>query len=265
MNPIGWWPGAREPSREDLIEERYRLRRLVLDLVPAGYKKVLTSFYRCQTPEETADWLFQAIQGILELSRPDSLDIRWIDQPRVYCPLCGRGTTALYEQRYAYPEGLERHLYGRSRVPACPVVEVAHAAAREYWRSRFAAQVEEQRQQEADYLRVRRRDEVSYIVSMGGDPLLSDEYVYDDVRDAEGLSWAEARLKVLGFNLIEEGRTRQYIWEDDAVWAIADPRGPVLIFVCEAYHSLREGWICPGRAGSEWSRDRSAGFRSRPS
>lgn len=249
MNPIGWWPGAREPSREDLIEERYRLRRLVLDLVPPSYKDVLTSFYRCQTPEETARWLFKSIKDILELSRPDSLDIRWIDQPRVYCPLCGSGTTALYERGYAYPEGLERHLEGKSNVHACPVVEVAHSAAREYWQSRFADEVEAQRREEMERLLARRRDEVSYIVSLGGDPLLSDEYVYHDVRDAESLLWAEARLKQLGFLLIEEGTTKRYEWEDDSVWAIADPRrsGSITILIYEKPLPKRPRSVRPGR------------------
>lgn len=246
---MGWWPGSREPSREDLIEERYRLRRLVLDLVPPGYKDVLTSFYRCETPEEAALWLFKSIKDVLELSRPDSLDIRWIDQPRVYCPLCGSGTTALYEEGYAYPEGLERHLEGRSNVHACPVVEVAHSAARDFWESRFADEVEAQRREEQVRLLTRRRDEVSYIVSLAGVPLLSDEYVDGDGRDAEGLTWAGERLKVLGFNLIEEDRTKQFVWEDDSVWAIADPRrsGSITILIYKKPLPKRPRSVRPGR------------------
>ena len=270
MRMYGWFTGAREPTREELLEERYRLRRLVLDLVPSEYREILTSFYRCSTPEDTSRWRHHMVQQVLDRARPETLDIRWTDQPRVYCPLCGSGTTALYEEGYAYPEGLERHLEGRSNIYTCPVVEVASSAAQHSWHSRFADQVKAEEREESERVAVRRIQELTYVVSLGGMPVLCDEHVYGDGRDTDELLWANERLMQLGFISTEKDRTRQFVWEDERVWAIADPRrrGAISILIYKKPlpkrpRSVRAGQHLPIRfeLPDRWKNDLPAKFK----
>jgi hypothetical protein len=131
-----------------------------------------------------------------------------------------------YDEGFALPEGLRRHLEGwGSNIRQCSVMEIAMKRARDRFNDEFSAQEEAEWIQKQEYLERRRKTEQLYLVRLGGPPQLVEESVFSGcARDSEGLEWADARLTSLGFSMVEEDRVRRYELDLEDVYVLADPR-----------------------------------------
>jgi len=107
---------AMDPER--LERELYVARRTIVEISPEPVRDLFRSAILCGSIREATDWERRAIDAVLVMAEP--VDNGLADH--AYCPLCGRGSSAPYSGGFVYPEGLTRHLEGRS-ARRCPVME----------------------------------------------------------------------------------------------------------------------------------------------
>jgi hypothetical protein len=123
-----------EQKIRNLESELYVARRVIIHLMPERGRKILMSYYDCESLQETYGWKDKIAEQLVEMAEP-------IGPPyaeRAYCPLCGEGSSSGRDQGYSIPLGLTRHLTGWGRSYECKVVAAASALARSHWEDKFS-------------------------------------------------------------------------------------------------------------------------------
>lgn len=206
----------RDARIRKLEDELFVARQTVLSLVPAPFRSLLDSYHQPLTRGSAYGWRHMVVEKILEgtvplgdEARPDLFGFR------ACCPLCGRGSQSPYQEGFAYPEGLRRHLIGFGRTHQCSVMETVMALARESWNRQFApgeaAELTLKSQEEG----ARRSTETLFMLGPKESPVLADERLYwGKARVTDGadfsLKWAEQRLFGLGFQVVLDDRKKSY-------------------------------------------------------
>jgi hypothetical protein len=150
----------------------------------------------------------------------------FLEHDRAYCPLCGAGNSGPYEDGFALPEGLRRHIVGWGNMRRCPVFEAAYRLAQDAWDRKFKEGEESAEEERQARISQRMQSETLYAVTPGEEAVLIDDrgYEWRPARDEVGLRWAEQRLSDLGFRIHVNGRVKSYIYEEDDLVVYADPR-----------------------------------------
>jgi hypothetical protein len=210
---------------QQLEEELYKVRRIVLSLLPDDLHRELTTYLRCESREQTHRWESDVVSRLIgrAVIIPEDGSYSW--QERAYCPLCGSGGSAPYTTGFIVPEGLRRHLTGWST--RCSVMEVTMALAREHWHSQFAEQEAHEASERAASIATRKRTEHLYDFGSSYGPRFINERIRDHtkVRDAESLEWARQRLLSLGFAEKREGQIISFAISVNDLIVFADLRG----------------------------------------
>ena len=235
---------ARDLSAEAirrLEDELFEARHAVLELMAPAVRKVLDSHYHCVTIEDTEWWMEDVCDDLVELA--DVLPpVPYYFGKRGNCPLCGDGPDSPYDKGFALPEGLRMHLQGKGKARQCSAMKAAAGLARSYWDREFHPRWSPEREAMQVKLKLRRTKEVQYMVSPYVVPRLLDEGLYPgQVRSAENLVWAEARLLELGFLSSTKTKVRAYIRETSNAIAYADPRQTGAISFAVLLKPIQEG------------------------
>ena len=219
-----WW--SPEDRIRRLEEELYSARRTITSLLPDSTRRLVSSYYDCETRDKSREWEADVVDKIIEsasiLDRSDGSF--W--GPRAYCPLCGAGSSSPYDRGFTVPEGLRRHLTGWGNTGACDVLDAALQLARNYWEPRFQ-KAEAAAESERQALLVDRRTrERLFLLGPSRPPLLVDEDIgYNcEPRDDASLRWAVDRLAALKFAEIVENRIHSYVRDAGEYIVYADPR-----------------------------------------
>lgn len=228
------WPTANDPRVTRLDQRLREARQAVVDLLREPFRAHVEARYQCRTRREGRDWerklVALGVKSATILSREEGSYV----EPRAYCPLCEAGSSAAYARGFAHPEGLRRHLAGEFRVHQCKVTTTLFWMARGDWEDTFREAEEAAAAAGAERRTQRAAVEPLYRTRADGAALLCDEGLgYDGrPRDGEGLNWADARLRTLGFEPTTEDRVTEYRREIDGYTVHADPRrAGRLIFV----------------------------------
>jgi hypothetical protein len=219
------YPAPTTPDEQKikrLEDELERARWDIIDLMPEKRRKILMSFFHCESRDDTYRWEGKITEELIG-------EAEVIGSPfgdRAYCPLCGDGSSSGYERGYSIPVGLTRHLTGWGRTRECAVVRAASAIARDYWNKKFSPTEREQEAKNADLLAKRKASEMLFLADPSGQPKLFDERLHfgNESRDKEEMTWAEKRLSDLHFRVLTVDRVRSYVDERDEIFVYADPR-----------------------------------------
>ncbi|MDY0260059.1 MAG: hypothetical protein RBR41_10405 [Desulfovibrio sp.] len=218
------WESTAEQTIERLQNELLTARYVILHLMPENLHKLLTSYYNCKSREDTYHWENLIAEKLLEYVEIIPYHPVY-GRERAYCPLCGEGSDAPYEEGYALPEGLRRHIAGEGNTKKCPVVEQIRHLAVDHWDRMFAEKERLEREESAKVLEARRANETLYIVSPHENSKLIDEigWGWAPHRDSEQLQWAESRLHELGVKKVVADRVVSYIYEEGELCIYANP------------------------------------------
>ncbi len=119
----------------ELYQARWAL--ITLNLIPDEARKLLRSFYRCESGEQTYQWKQDVVDGIAALTKPALDDDLFDAREHAFCPLCGGGSNSPYYRGFTQ-EGLRRHLLGwGNRSNECDVMSSAMSLAHEHWHEKF--------------------------------------------------------------------------------------------------------------------------------
>lgn len=217
--------GTPEEQIKKLEQELCSARYAILGLAPAAYRQVLTSYYHCNDRSESYHWLGSVAEQIIETVEPLPDEKESFFGARAYCPLCGEGTSSAYERGYALPEGLRRHLTGWGKSQICAVMEAAHQLALDHFHDEFSADDEAHRLEQQKRKNERMQSEILIRTGPTSEPELLDETGYFG-EPRNKIEWikAESRLVELGFQMSEEERVRQYVFDAEGYGVYADPR-----------------------------------------
>lgn len=221
----------RDARIKRLEDELLEARRLVVDMTPDPFPKLLMGYYHCENREAGTRWARELAEKIVELAKP--VEGTW--NASAFCPLCGDGSSSPYTQGYTLPEGLRRHLAGWGNTSKCQVMEIVNAMAIERFNEKFAAAEAAVEKAEQDRRKERFATEQLYLIDPNVPPILIDEgmYSWDCLRTADGegsdgIRWAEERLVGMGFQKVMDGRTLSYVKRHQNAKgefvAYADPR-----------------------------------------
>src|SRR5690606_21922357 len=107
--------------RSDLWMARYTL----LNRAPASFHRLLSSYLDCESREATYGWLDAIAAEVIEAAELLPASHPEWGSVRAMCPICGEGANSYYEQGFAFPEGLRRHLVGYGRTQQCVFTDAA--------------------------------------------------------------------------------------------------------------------------------------------
>ncbi len=200
----------------ELEIDLYRAWQTILKLLPEHFSDILESSRNCQSHDEAIQWSYMIIDKLLELTQPFQDGA----EDRAYCPLCGDGSSSSFRTGYAYPEGLRRHLSGDGRACECFVFHFARKLA-----IRRFTSVDQRTAKIKKELENRRLMEDTFRIEPLRAPKVLDEDKFNSARSPERLSWAENRLKELGFEIHYSARVKSYTQQHGAFVVFADPRG----------------------------------------
>lgn len=211
-----------EQTINRLQDELSTARYVILHLMPENLQRMLTSYYYCESREDTYQWENMIAENLLEYVEIIPYHPEY-ERERAYCPLCGEGSDN--GKGYALPEGLRRHVAGEGNTKKCPVVEQVRHLARAYWDSKFAEKERLEREESAKVLESRRANETLFVVSPHEKAKLIDEiaWPWDPHRNSEQLQWAESRLQELGVKKVVTNRVVSYLYEDGELCIYANP------------------------------------------
>jgi hypothetical protein len=225
-----------------LENELFFAYQLVMSLIPQDFKKVLDTYYSCESVEATYQWEREAIEEIIKGAKILGKDQGSYFEPRAYCPLCGDGSTSPYDHGFAIPEGLRRHLgvWGGNR--RCEVIHLVSRYARNYWDKKFRSQVEVQQKEKAQEEELRRRTETLFQIEPNSEPVLLDTgNMFRPGRSKDGITWAEKRIEDLGFTTNVAGNTKSYTDTRESIVVYADPTsGGIISFRAYSYPFKRK-------------------------
>ncbi|WAB92725.1 hypothetical protein OSS47_01690 [Pseudomonas citronellolis] len=217
-------------SDKDKIIDRLRddlwmLRSNLIHLLPYETVQILSSYHGCLSRKDTYQWLDQISEKIIAYAQPlETKASGW--GSRANCPLCGRGADSPYQEGFALPEGLRRHLVGYGNTHQCLFTEVAEYLARDHWRDKFAESERLEREAEQKELVERRSKEALYQLDpFDGGHLLDEGISYGEKpRHAEDLDWAESRLHFLGMEKKINGNIQSWVDDRETFVVYADVR-----------------------------------------
>ncbi len=222
-----------EPVDEAIRQLEWKLRRareLILKLMPKEIQEILSSYGSCQSREESRRWQHTVVDRILLLAEelPQRGMADW--ERFAYCPLCGLGSESRYQTGYKLPEGLRRHLVGYGSSRQCEVLEAAEELAHNSWDITFReydmAEAEKYLPPSQSVIALRKKVGPLFLTAPDLAPQLIDEGLgFGTItRDADGMKWAEQRLKELGFEIAREGNVKTYRSDRGDFVVYADPR-----------------------------------------
>lgn len=215
-----------EEKNTQLEWKLYQARETILILMPEGVQEILRSYRSCASRDDANQWNHTVVEKIISLAE-ELPSPRVVGLPRfAKCPLCGSGSMAAYQPGFTLPEGLRRHLVGWGNARQCGVFHAVSALARDCWNNKFSAAEEAEADNAQARTALRKRLEVLYRVAPDLEPRLIDDGLdYGAIpRDADGMKWADERLKVLGFEIVREGAVKSYLSERGDFVVYADPR-----------------------------------------
>ncbi|RJP18348.1 MAG: hypothetical protein C4520_14565 [Candidatus Abyssobacteria bacterium SURF_5] len=220
--PMNAW----EMKIKNLEDELYKARIAIIRLMPERIQSILSSFYSCESRQESIAWEHNVIEQLIGFATILSREEGSYLSDRAYCPLCGDGSSSAYERGFTVPEGLRRHLGGWGNVRQCDVMVAAERLSREHFHETFHEAEERDRQEVLRLTQERKKTEILYLIGPMEDPRLIDESLwYDKVpRDPASIAWAEQRLKDLGFSIATDDNVRQYVLDLEDHVVFADPR-----------------------------------------
>jgi hypothetical protein len=192
--------------------------------MPFELQSLLYSYQKCTSRQETYGWTNRIATELLAYVKIIPFDERW-GRERAYCPLCGSGSQGPYDEGYALPEGLRRHITGHGNTHECAVIEQIRHLAMDYWDDQFAEQERIERQEALAVLKSRRESETLYAIKPNREPQLIDEIITvpERIRSEEDLMWAESRLLELGIEKTIHERIVSYIFTDRNLCIYANP------------------------------------------
>ncbi|MFL2809614.1 MAG: hypothetical protein ACJ0DG_11290 [bacterium] len=199
----------------------------IVDLLPKELKKYFEFggdnnkyFKKCKTNAEVLKWENDLFKEICSISKV--FQTGYYNGDRAFCPLCDRGSTAPYDEGFALPNGLEKHLRG-SGAYECSVFKVLRGITWEYFKAIEDKETNLNKEIHAE----RMATEILLKFSIFEDPeflKIESTYSYKSYRNEEELKLSEKRLKQLGFKKTTKDRIRSYIFKNDEYFVYADPR-----------------------------------------
>jgi hypothetical protein len=133
------WNNPAEDAIRRLKSDLYEARTTIIELMPEDIQRLLTSYYSCESRQQTYGWAESVADEIVESAEVLPRQQGFYFSDRAYCPLCGHGSESPYESGFAVPEGLRRHLVGWGNTRQCRVMEAALYLAGDYWHDKFHA------------------------------------------------------------------------------------------------------------------------------
>lgn len=215
----------KDKTIDRLKDELWMLRSQIINLPSYEMGQILRSFYACPSMDETYVWLDQVAAKIISYAVPLEPEPS-IWGGRANCPLCGLGAGSPYQEGFALPEGLRRHLVGYGNTHKCLFTETAQILAREHWREQFAESEREKYERKRQDLARRRNEETLYQLNPFDDGQLLDEGMWSTAkpRTAEEMGWAESRLQSLALEKRVSGNLQSWIDEREYFVVYADMR-----------------------------------------
>jgi hypothetical protein len=209
----------------DLRDDLDQTRRVVISLMSQEIREILRSYTHCESRRDADCWEYDVVAKIIQRAEVLPEEISRFSE-RAYCPLCGAGSSWHGDYGFSIPEGLRRHLLGWGHIGnQCSVFTVVMALARQTWHEDFHEKAEaEARAANAQRLK-RKKSETLYRTTRNGPAELHDEGIGTaTARKESDLPWAENRLLHLGFEIVNNGKVKSYIYELDDLIVYADPR-----------------------------------------
>ena len=117
-------PDERDERIQRLSMDLYLTRTALISFAPDELRPVLEAQLECEARDDLLDWESWAIERVVDVA-DERLLPGLPGRPRSMCPLCGRGTRGPYEDGFAIPLGLARHLGGESGANQCTVFGAA--------------------------------------------------------------------------------------------------------------------------------------------
>jgi hypothetical protein len=201
------------------------LRHGLVQLLPHGFARLLGSYQDCLSSKESHQWMDHVARSVVARAEPLRHAVSgWDGQAN--CPLCGRGANAPYQEGFALPEGLRRHLVGSGDTPQCFFTEAAEHLARDHWREKFADG--EQLDGDADqrvFVGSQNKETVYQLDPFDPGHLLDEKsWPSGRCRNAEELGWAESRLQSLGLEKRVSGNVSSWVEDRETCVVYADVR-----------------------------------------
>lgn len=134
---------AQEQRIAQLESDLAMARWAIIQLMPFETQRVLIRVLDAKTRMELLHVSERTAEQLVDLCE-NPTQRTWhgepLGAPRSPCPLCGGGTASAYDEGYALPSGLMRHLLGSHNSRQCTVFEAATALGldgleRGRWRS----------------------------------------------------------------------------------------------------------------------------------
>lgn len=210
---------------EKLKEKLWFARNTIIDMLKEPFGDMFRSYYSCRDRKEARQWERDVITNVIETATKIEKTSQYC-QDTAYCPLCGGGTSSYGGGGFTYPEGLRRHLEGHGgKTHQCSVAKEIFALAMDHWNEKFKEQELKEQVDKAKNLEKRKKEEILYRIRPFDEPEVIDAgYSWKDPRDSDAMTWAEDRLKNLGFTLELTDRIKSYFKDYKNVIVFADPR-----------------------------------------
>jgi hypothetical protein len=196
-------------------------RQVQVGMASEKVQHVLHGYANCQSRNEANNWRHEVMDALIEAF--DVLPESGASSNRSVCPLCGDGGQGRSNEGFT-PQGLWHHLSGWGRFRQCQIIDTTMLLATEYWDKRFRESDLEELKVKQAVLSARLKVETLYRVSPFGEAELANSNCLKEARDADGMLWVEDRLNSLGFQIVNEDRTKSYLNERLDVVVYADPR-----------------------------------------
>ncbi len=204
----------------DLRDDLDQTRQVVISLMSQEIREILRSYTRCESRRDADCWRYDVVGEIIQRAEILPEEISHFSE-RAYCPLCGEGSSWQDDHGFSIPEGLRRHLLGNR----CSIFRVALVLARQTWNKNFHAKEEGEARAAHTQKVKRKKSETLYRTTRCGPAELIDEGIgAATARKGCDLPWAENRLLHLGFEIVNDGKVKSYIYELDDLIVYADPR-----------------------------------------
>jgi len=232
-----------------LEDDLYLARCTTIGLMPHNVQEIMSGYYSCRSRQESYRWEHEVVDQIIELADILSAEEGSYFSDRAYCPLCGQGSLSSYARGFSVPEGLRRHLAGRSNSQQCGVTQAAMSLARDYWQTGYSAAEKAEEAKKREELAQRRKSEVLYRAAPDLKPELVDEGISfgGTPRSAKELDWIEERLTSLGFQTTCDANAKSYTNEHGSFVVYADLRhsGRVVFSVFPKNHKRSRSGLPP--------------------
>ena len=117
--------------------ELYLAQMAIVRLMPDDIRDLLLDYMSCKTRRETGLWEIRVFETIIDYAEPLEGTSKGSFNDRALCPLCRESGRSFYEEGFALPEGLKRHLTGYGNMRQCVVTKAAFNLAHDSWEGKF--------------------------------------------------------------------------------------------------------------------------------